>query len=437
MGERRILERIGSISQHLNPSRTNISFNACLGNGGKHSSYEREGHIVIIGGLVLDIHAKAAKNIRAGTTTPGQVTYLSGGVSRNVAECMQRLGVKPFIISVVGEDMAGKTLLDNCKSLGLSIDGIRKCKNVATPVVSNIFDSAGEIAAAVADVQAVEESLTAEWINQFRSYFGSAPLLMIDANLHPLALEAACNLAKESNTPVWFEPVSFTKSARVRSIVKYVTFVSPNESELIAMAESISSLNLSQSLQILENDGKKMNVEAIYEIFKPAISILLDEGIKFIVLTLGSFGVFLCFKEVSSLTVIPINASKSNQFEKGRTGSGQLALSTVEKPKFSNNYHARYQESGKKILHFNCLHFPALPASILCLTGAGDCFVGGTLAALCVGKDIIESMAFGVAVAKRAVESELNVPSHLSLTMVSDDAKTVLSLMRTIDSSFH
>lgn len=119
----------------------------------------------------------------------------------------------------------------------IGISGIRKCKNVATPVVSNIFDSAGEIASAVADVQAVvsynwpwkiiifvgilseavwenarksvllnfiihvfhdrlrwqEESLTAEWISQFRSYFGSAPLLMIDANLHPVALEAACN----------------------------------------------------------------------------------------------------------------------------------------------------------------------------------------------------------------------------------------------------
>lgn len=436
MGERRILQRIGSISQHLNPSTTNISFNACLGNGGKHSSYERKGPPLIIGGIILDIHAKPAKNIRAGTTTPGQVRYISGGVARNIAECMQKLRVKPFIISVVGEDMAGNTLLDNCKSLGLSIDGIRKCNNVATPVVSNIFDNSGEIATAVADVQAVEESLTAEWINQFRSYFGSAPLLMIDANLQPLALEAACNLAKESNTPVWFEPVSIAKSVRVRSIIKYVTWVSPNESELIAMAEAISSLDLFQSLQTLKNDGKKMNVEAIYEIFKPAINILLDEGVKFIVLTLGSSGVFLCFKEVSSFRMIPTSGSESDQFEKGRTGSGELALLTVEKPKLSNNYHARCKESGQKILHFNCLHFPALPASILCLTGAGDCFVGGTLAALCGGKDIIKSMAFGVAVAKRAVESELNVPSNLSPTMVSDDAKTALLLMRTIDSLF-
>lgn len=432
MGER-ILERVGSIFRHLKPSATNIAFNACLGNNEKHPCFGREGPPVIIGGMVLDIHAKPAKNIRAGTTTPGQVRYIRGGVARNVAECMQKLGVKPFIISVVGEDMAGDSLVDHWKSLGLSIDGIRRCNNVATPVVSNIFDSAGEIAAAVADVQAVEESLTAEWINQFRSYFGSAPLLMIDANLHPLALEAACNLAKESNTAVWFEPVSVAKSVRVRSIIKHVTLVSPNESELIAMAEAISSLNLFQSLQILEKDGKKMNVEAMYENFKPAISILLDEGVKFIVLTLGSSGVFLCFKEVSSFRMIPINGSESNQFEKSPTGSGQPALSTVEKLVLSNNYHARCQESGQNILHLNCLHFPALPASISSLIGAGDCFVGGTLVALCGGKNIIKSMAFGVAVAKQAVESELNVPSHLSSTMVSDDAKTALFLMRRIN----
>lgn len=36
-----------------------------------------------------------------------QVQYVSGGVARNVAECMSKLGNKPFMISVVGHDMAG------------------------------------------------------------------------------------------------------------------------------------------------------------------------------------------------------------------------------------------------------------------------------------------------------------------------------------------
>ena len=36
-----------------------------------------------------------------------QVLYALGGVARNVAECMSKLGTKPYMISAVGLDMAG------------------------------------------------------------------------------------------------------------------------------------------------------------------------------------------------------------------------------------------------------------------------------------------------------------------------------------------
>lgn len=39
-----------------------------------------------------------------------QVYYREGGVARNIAECMSKLGAKPFMISAVGLDMAGDFL---------------------------------------------------------------------------------------------------------------------------------------------------------------------------------------------------------------------------------------------------------------------------------------------------------------------------------------
>jgi sugar/nucleoside kinase (ribokinase family) len=36
-----------------------------------------------------------------------QVRYTRGGVGRNIAECLGRLGHHPFLISVVGDDMEG------------------------------------------------------------------------------------------------------------------------------------------------------------------------------------------------------------------------------------------------------------------------------------------------------------------------------------------
>jgi sugar/nucleoside kinase (ribokinase family) len=52
-----------------------------------------------------------------------QVQYVRGGVARNVAESMAQLGTCPLLISVVGEDFAGDSLLGHWKSLGLSIAG--------------------------------------------------------------------------------------------------------------------------------------------------------------------------------------------------------------------------------------------------------------------------------------------------------------------------
>ena len=42
---------------------------------------------------------------------PFQINYILGGVARNVAECMSKLGSNPFMISVVGHDMAGSSLI--------------------------------------------------------------------------------------------------------------------------------------------------------------------------------------------------------------------------------------------------------------------------------------------------------------------------------------
>ncbi|KAJ0076986.1 hypothetical protein Patl1_36346 [Pistacia atlantica] len=74
---------------------------------------------------------------------------------------------------------------------------------------------------------------------------------------------------------------------------------------------------------------------------------------------------------------------------------------------------------------FFAMHIPALPASVVRLPGAGDCLVGGTLASVCAGLDVIQSVAVGIAAAKAAVEAETNVPSEFSLTAIADDARTV------------
>lgn len=212
--------RLHSISRHLLLPRDVKSglLHPVLIRGGLLKKEEAEP--VIIGGMVLDIHATPSMPANPRTTTPGKVHYVLGGVARNVAECMSKLGTKPYMISIVGVDMAGNLLLEHWKSAGLSIEGIQKRQDVATAVVCNIYDINGEVASAVASVEAIEKYLRPEWIQQFKYNIYSAPVLLIDANLNPFALEASCRMAADSDIPLWFEPVSVAKSQRIASVVK-------------------------------------------------------------------------------------------------------------------------------------------------------------------------------------------------------------------------
>lgn len=371
---------------------------------------------VIIGGMVFDIHATASIPATAKSTTPGKIEFMLGGVARNIAECLLKLRTKSFMISALGCDLAGDLLLEQWRSAGLLTEGIRQGPDITTASVCNMFDINGDLTAGVASVESIERYVTSLWIQQFKSIVQSAPLMMVDANLSLEALEASCRMAADFDVPVWFEPVSVAKSKRVASIANYITFASPNEHELVAMANSLSPENRFSHIQ---RDQGKMNasIKSLFKELKPAILVLLQKGIKYVVVTLGPDGVFLC------------------------SGSGPSGLREClkgtkvfdGKKEFFDMVSSRcptHQYKGGSRLFV--MHFPALPATVGRVSGAGDCLVGGMLASLCLGLDIMQSVAVGVAAAKAAIEVDTNVPDIYDLTAVADDAGTVYNAAKVV-----
>ncbi|XP_031267060.1 uncharacterized protein LOC116125490 isoform X1 [Pistacia vera] len=464
--ESSVRRRMEALSRHLlQPREENTGLHQVLLKG---VELEKQVEPVIIGGMVLDIHATPSVPANPRTTTPGKVHYREGGVARNVAECMSKLGAKPYMISAVGLDMAGNLLLEPWKSAELSTEGIRRQQDISTAVVSNIFDAKGEVVAGVASVEAIEKFLTPEWIRLFKRNISSAPVLMVDANLSPPALEASCrsnlryhfrflispslpflftiahwlifyaisnsfllcsfapcsiyyllpsfaffiSVAAESNVPVWFETVSVTKSRRIASVAKYISATFPNEDELVSMANALSGQDIFHPI----NRDNKYSIESLFQTLKPAIWVLLEKGIRAVVVTLGPDGVFLCSK--GGLNSMKIGVEGTNQY-----GFSRKLYDIVNSGCPSSWYSdAMHLKGGSQ---FFAMHIPALPASVVRLTGAGDCLVGGTLASVCAGLDVIQSVAVGIAAAKAAVEAETNVPSEFSLTAIADDARTV------------
>ncbi|KAJ7969246.1 pseudouridine kinase [Quillaja saponaria] len=422
MENSRVRSRIGVLSRHftlLHEANFDLYTVLLRGVQLKHGDAEiEEAEAVVIGGMVLDVHATPSFPANPRTTTPGKVYYVLGGVARNVAECMSKLGKRPYMISAVGEDMAGNLLMEHWTSAGLSIKGIRKSKGIETAVVCNVFDVKGEVAAGVASMEAIEKFLTPDWIQQNKGSICSAPVLMVDANLNLSALEASCQLAVESRRLVWFEPVSVAKSRKITGVVQYVTFASPNEDELIAMANALSDENVFHPLEKDSRDN--YSIVSLLHMLKPAIWVLLEKGIKIVVLTLGSDGVFLCTKGGPSFMRMPLVKTKQH---------GSLYQTVIQS--CPSNLYSVASEANRSS-HLFAVHFPSLPASVVRVTGAGDCLVGGTIASICAGLDIMQGVAVGIAAAKAAVEAETNVPFLFSLAAIADDARTVYSAAKVV-----
>lgn len=66
-----------------------------------------------------------------------QVSYVLGGVARNVAECISKLGEKPFMISALGLDMPGGLLTFFCLLLQLLLSNLHNHKSHAGFIINS------------------------------------------------------------------------------------------------------------------------------------------------------------------------------------------------------------------------------------------------------------------------------------------------------------
>lgn len=73
---------------------------------------------VVIGGANIDHKSQTLGRPVPGTSNPGRSRTSLGGVGRNVAENLARLGVGTALITAIGEDADGHHLLSETESAG-------------------------------------------------------------------------------------------------------------------------------------------------------------------------------------------------------------------------------------------------------------------------------------------------------------------------------
>lgn len=160
----------------------------------------------------MDLKVQTLASAVPGTSNPGRAAQTPGGVARNVAENLARLGVRVALLSAVGTDALGDGLLRLAAGAGVDVSPTLRAADHATGTYTAVLDSGGELLIAVAAME-IMDALTPAVLMEREKMLSGAAYVVADGNLSPGTLRHL--LAREDTARVVFEPVSVPKAARL------------------------------------------------------------------------------------------------------------------------------------------------------------------------------------------------------------------------------
>ncbi|VUC26541.1 unnamed protein product [Clonostachys rosea] len=185
--------------------------------------------ILVAGSVALDLHcdyAGAGKEHALQpslyTSNPGHISQCIGGVGRNVALAAHRVnpGAGVRLLSVVGDDMAGNSIISSLASLGMDVSCVDKFDKPSSGGVTRTAEYIAVNGAdknlflALADMHIFDSNTHSKGWGRIVAQ-SQPKWLVVDANWNSSDIIDMTKIAKSYNARVAFEPVSQIKSERL------------------------------------------------------------------------------------------------------------------------------------------------------------------------------------------------------------------------------
>ena len=188
----------------------------------------RQPYALVFGVSVFDICGFTDNNYRSNDSNPGKVRTSFGGVCRNIAECMARVGVNTKFISVLGDDEAGLRMMDHSKVMYYDMSESLIVKGERTPTYMAILDEQGEMVSAVVDMKIID-AFTTDFIDSKADIIKNSEYMILDSD-RPDIVEYIIKTFS-GDTKFILDPVSAAKAELVKHLIKYFHTIKPNRYE--------------------------------------------------------------------------------------------------------------------------------------------------------------------------------------------------------------
>lgn len=222
--------------------------------------------IVVLGSLNMDLVVQAKRLPVGGETILGEAFHeIAGGKGANQAVAMARLGASVKMIGRVGQDGFGNTLMSTLNKDGIDTTGIKTIDGISTGVALITLQSSGENSIIV--VPGANGKLMPEDLEEVKEDIMQAETFVTQLETPIQTVKAALKIAKKGGAFTILNPAP--AQFLDQEILENVDLLTPNETEL-ALLSGLPTTNLEEVTL--------------------AAKALMEQGVKALVVTLGSEG---------------------------------------------------------------------------------------------------------------------------------------------------
>lgn len=259
--------------------------------------------VLVIGAAGVDVVGRLDGDQLTDSSNPAQIRFSFGGVARNVAENLARLGQPVRLITAVGRDRFGRQLLKQVAKAGVEINASISTKACSTGSYVGVLGSQGEFQFALDDMNAIT-MLTPAYLKKRAALFEEASLLFVDANLPEDTLKTAMKLARKAGVPVFADPTSTVLAPRLAPYLEQLGMLVPNNAEAAVYCQVP-----------IDVTDQKQTVDAAKN--------LVAKGVDIAIITLAEAGVCYATSETSGY-IRAINTDVADP-----TGAGDALTAAV------------------------------------------------------------------------------------------------------------
>ncbi|MBM6593242.1 carbohydrate kinase family protein [Microvirga pudoricolor] len=192
--------------------------------------------VICIGGAAVDRKYRAQDPVRLGTSNPVTTERTPGGVARNVAENLARLGAHVSLVSIVGDDDNGRFLQSGLTSLGVDIRGMRVSRDRSTAEYVAVLQPTGDLAVGLADM-GIFEGLHPDAVLAPLADADAGDWIFADCNLPAPCLHALVSHAGSHSLSLAVDAVSGPKVRRLPEDLTGISLLFLNGDEAAALLE--------------------------------------------------------------------------------------------------------------------------------------------------------------------------------------------------------